>query len=89
MEFRVLGSLEVRRGDEIVSIGSSNERKLLAALLVGADAVVSTARLIEVLWATTRPRRTATPFRPTSPGFANAWWCPVRPLPSSTGLPAK
>lgn len=50
MEFRVLGSLDVRRGDDVVIIGSSNERKLLTALLVDANAVVSTARLIEVLW---------------------------------------
>ncbi len=50
MQFRVLGSLEVRRGDDLVDIGSSNERKVLAALLVDANAVVSTSRLIEVLW---------------------------------------
>src|SRR5687768_15032608 len=50
MQVRVLGSLEVRRGDELVEIGSSNERKLLAALLVDVNAVVSTSRLIDVLW---------------------------------------
>lgn len=50
MEFRVLGSLEVRRGDDLVDVGSSNERKVLAALLVDANAVVSTSRLIEVVW---------------------------------------
>ena len=50
MQLRVLGSLEVRRGDDLVDIGSSNERKVLAALLVDANAVVSTSRLIEVLW---------------------------------------
>ena len=50
MQFRVLGSLEVRRGNDVVDIGSTNERKILAALLVDANAVVSTSRLIEVLW---------------------------------------
>ncbi len=50
MQFRVLGSLEVRRGDDLVDIGSSSERKVLAALLVEANAVVSTSRLIDVLW---------------------------------------
>ncbi|MBW3551658.1 MAG: ATP-grasp domain-containing protein, partial [Proteobacteria bacterium] len=50
MQLRVLGSLEVRRGDDLVDIGSSNERKVLAALLVDANAVVSTSRLIEVIW---------------------------------------
>jgi predicted ATPase/DNA-binding SARP family transcriptional activator len=50
MHFRVLGSLEVRRGDDPVDIRSSNERRVLAALLVEANAVVSASRLIEVLW---------------------------------------
>lgn len=50
MEFRVLGSLEVWREGELVDIGSSNERKVLAALLVDANAVVSTSRLIDILW---------------------------------------
>ena len=50
MQFRVLGSLEVRRGDELIDIGSSNERRILAALLVDANAVVSTSRLIEIVW---------------------------------------
>jgi predicted ATPase/DNA-binding SARP family transcriptional activator len=50
MQVRVLGSLEVRRGDDLVDIGSSNERKILAALLVDANAVVSTSRLIELVW---------------------------------------
>ena len=55
MEFRVLGSLEVRRGGELVNIGSPNERKILAALLVDANAVVSTSRLIELLWGDESP----------------------------------
>ncbi|MBW3555357.1 MAG: winged helix-turn-helix domain-containing protein [Actinobacteria bacterium] len=50
MEFRVLGSIEVRRGGDVVQIGSPNERKLLTALLVDANSVVSTSRLIEILW---------------------------------------
>ncbi len=55
MEFRVLGSIEVRRGGDIVPIGSRNERKLLTALLVDANSVVSTSRLIEVVWADDSP----------------------------------
>ena len=50
MQLRVLGSLEVGRGDVLVDVGSSNERKVLAALLVDANAVVSTSRLIDVVW---------------------------------------
>ena len=41
MGFRVLGSLEARRGDDVVQIGSRNERKVLTALLVDANSVVS------------------------------------------------
>ena len=55
MEFRVLGSIEVRRGGGVVQIGSRNERKLLTALLVDANSVVSTSRLIEVVWADDPP----------------------------------
>ncbi len=55
LEFRVLGSLEVRRGGELVNIGSPNERRILAALLVDANAVVSTSRLIELLWGADSP----------------------------------
>lgn len=50
MEFRVLGPLEVGRGGDVVLIGSRMERAVLTALLVSANAAVSTARLIEVLW---------------------------------------
>jgi predicted ATPase/DNA-binding SARP family transcriptional activator len=50
MEFRVLGALEVRRGDDPVAVGSRKERALLAALLVNANAVVPSDRLIDVLW---------------------------------------
>ena len=50
LQFGVLGSLEVRRGNDLVDIGSSNERRILAALLVDANAVVSTSRLIAAVW---------------------------------------
>ena len=55
MEFRVLGSLEVRRRGDLVDIGSRNERKVLAALLVDANAVVSTSRLIGAVWGDDAP----------------------------------
>ena len=38
MRFGVLGSLEVRRGDDLVDIGSGSERRILAALLVDTNA---------------------------------------------------
>lgn len=50
MEFRVLGSLEVRRDGVPVDVAGSGARTLLAALLVHAGNVVSVDRLATVLW---------------------------------------
>ncbi|MDP8969342.1 MAG: AfsR/SARP family transcriptional regulator [Actinomycetota bacterium] len=55
MEFRVLGPLEVRCGPEVVVIGSRLERALLTALLLDANRVVSSARLVEALWGDDSP----------------------------------
>jgi DNA-binding SARP family transcriptional activator len=50
MEFRVLGPLEVWDGERPVAIGGAKERALLARLLVEANRVVSTDRLVDELW---------------------------------------
>jgi predicted ATPase/DNA-binding SARP family transcriptional activator len=50
MEFGVLGPLILRHGDRDTTIGSGQQRRLLAALLVSAGALVSTDRLTAVLW---------------------------------------
>ena len=55
MEFRVLGPLEVRAGDESLPLGSPAERHLLAVLLVYANKTVSTDRLVDELWADDPP----------------------------------
>ena len=47
----VLGPLEVVRGDQCVQLGSGQQRRLLAVLLVHANEVVSSDRLVDVLWA--------------------------------------
>ncbi len=47
---RVLGPLGVVRDGEHVRLGSKQQRRLLAALLVHANEVVSNDRLVEVLW---------------------------------------
>ena len=49
-EFRVLGSLEVRRGGQTVAIGGQRQRALLALLLLNANRVVPTERLVDQLW---------------------------------------
>ena len=46
----VLGPLEVVRGGERVRLGSGQQRRLLAVLVVHANEVVSRDRLVDVLW---------------------------------------
>ena len=46
----VLGPLEVVRDGERVRLGSGQQRRLLAALVVHANEVVSRDRLVDVLW---------------------------------------
>jgi predicted ATPase/DNA-binding SARP family transcriptional activator len=55
LEFSVLGPLEVRAGGEPLSLGGAKRRALLALLLVRANQVVSTGRLIDELWGESPP----------------------------------
>jgi WD40 repeat protein/DNA-binding SARP family transcriptional activator len=55
MEYRVLGTLEVLRDGEPIPLDSTKQRALLAALLIHANEVVSTERLIEYLWRDSPP----------------------------------
>ena len=50
VEFRVLGPLEVEHDGERVALASGKQLTLLAVLLLNANEVVSTDRLIEALW---------------------------------------
>ncbi len=50
MEFQVLGPFEVRREGGPVPLGPAKQRTLLAILLVRANEIVSSDRLIEELW---------------------------------------
>ena len=50
MEFRLLGPLEVRSGNEALPLGGAKQRALLAILLLQANHVVSRERLSELLW---------------------------------------
>jgi predicted ATPase/class 3 adenylate cyclase len=52
----VLGPLEIVRDGDQVRLGSAQQRRLLAALLVHANEVVSSDRLIDVLWGDDSPR---------------------------------
>jgi DNA-binding SARP family transcriptional activator len=59
MEFRVLGPLEARREGRQLPLGGSKQRALLATLLVHANEVLSSDRLIDVLWGERPPASAA------------------------------
>jgi predicted ATPase/DNA-binding SARP family transcriptional activator len=56
LEFRVLGAVEVWRGDEPVVPGRGVMINLLAALLVSANTVVTVERLAAVAWSGRQPQ---------------------------------
>ena len=55
MEFRILGPLEVADGDVVVPLAGAKQRALLAILLLSANEVVSSDRLIDELWGEQSP----------------------------------
>jgi DNA-binding SARP family transcriptional activator len=59
MDFRVLGTLEVWSDDARVALPSQRHQRVLAALLITPNAVVSLPRLVDALWEE-RPPATAT-----------------------------
>jgi DNA-binding SARP family transcriptional activator len=50
MKFLILGPLEAFDGDRILALGGPKQRALLAMLLLHANEVVSSDRLIDALW---------------------------------------
>jgi DNA-binding SARP family transcriptional activator len=60
MEFRLLGPLEVRREGKPLALGGQKQRALLALLLLHANEVVGTDRLIDALWGERPPQTAAT-----------------------------
>ncbi len=55
MEVGVLGPTQVRRGDDLVDLGTRKQRGLLAALALYAGKPVSTDAIIDLLWADDPP----------------------------------
>ncbi len=53
---RLLGTLEVRSGTVVAELGSPKQRALLAILVLHANEIVATDRLIELLWDDVAPR---------------------------------
>jgi class 3 adenylate cyclase len=56
MEFRILGPLEVVENGQQINLGGAKHRALLAILLLHANEVVSTDRLIDALWEKEAPQ---------------------------------
>ncbi|AUI59811.1 BTAD domain-containing putative transcriptional regulator [Amycolatopsis sp. BJA-103] len=50
MEFRILGPVQCRIGARPLKLAGSRQERILAALLLGADRVVSVSRLVDVVW---------------------------------------
>ena len=50
MKFRILGPLEVFDGNRALEVGGAKQRSLLAVLLLNANQVVSSHRLIDAIW---------------------------------------
>ena len=50
MEFRVLGTVGIADGDQMLPVGGAQPRRLLAMLLAHRNAVVGVDRLIDALW---------------------------------------
>ena len=55
MDFRLLGPLEVIERDRPLALGGAKQRSLLAILLLQANELVSTDRLIDQLWGAAPP----------------------------------
>ncbi len=55
LQFRILGPLEVWRDGAAVDLGARKQRAVLALLLLNANRVVPTERLIDELWGDTPP----------------------------------
>ena len=50
LEFRILGQIQVLADGEPIELGPFKQRALLALLIVNANRVVSTDRILEALW---------------------------------------
>ena len=55
MDFRILGPLEVAENGQLLALGGASQRALLALLLLHANEVVSSDRLIDELWSDEPP----------------------------------
>ena len=60
LSFRLLGSLEVGKDGHPVEIGGQKQRAVLAILALNVGRVVSTDRLVDLLWGDQPPKTAVT-----------------------------
>ena len=65
LDFRVLGPLEVEDDGRLLELAGQRQRALLIALLLRANQVVSTERLVDDLWGESAPRTATTSLHNT------------------------
>jgi predicted ATPase/DNA-binding SARP family transcriptional activator len=78
VQFRILGPLEVAVDGTPVDVGGPKPRALLAALLVQPGTVVSTDRLIQVIWGDEPPAEALNALRAYASRLRTALGPPVR-----------
>lgn len=59
MNFRILGTLQAEVDGRVVDLGPPKQRALLALLLLDANQVVATDRLVDAIWGEDAPRTAA------------------------------
>ncbi len=69
MDVYVLGALDVRRGDGVISLGGPNERAIIARLALTPGVAVSIDELVEGLW----PRRQPPTAERTVQSYVSRW----------------
>jgi branched-chain amino acid transport system substrate-binding protein len=55
LDFRILGPFEVRDGEDVLHLGGSKQRSVLAILVLRPNTVVSSNRLVQELWGDAPP----------------------------------
>ena len=59
VQYRILGPFDVTRRGETVAVGGPRQQAVLVSLLMHANEVVSTDRLIEMVWGDDPPANAA------------------------------
>ena len=83
MEFRILGPLEVSHAGRELPLAGSKQRAVLAILLLHANEVVSTDRLIHELWSEHPPPSAAKSLQVYIRGFAKRSTVVIPPAPTA------